>query len=283
MALSLFLLLMDLHVSARDKQHCRKHTGRSSFSRKDLQRKNCCGSAAIGVMKLFGWERSFLFCIYIHQQSHLWTSYPLGKVGPAHQEGWLMLQSQGSRQHRGVGDYPMCPTAIPVCRVLTAGGSTLFKEVPVQPVPFLSQLLWRSARLHHLPCMVVMGSNCSCMVDTELALKAAGTSMRLITIWPDWRLHTLMIYWVCLSLSIPCGAKDRPGQRWSAVAMAAICIWLIREHDSTCPNEHWHLAENGNSPEMSQILSFHSSSSALSCCWLHSSVWESPVSSTVSD
>lgn len=37
-------------------------------------------------------------------------------------------------------DAPL-PTAIPVHRVLPAAGSTLFKEVPVQPVPFLSQLL----------------------------------------------------------------------------------------------------------------------------------------------
>ena len=99
MALSLFLLLMDLHVSIREKQHRRKHTGRSSLSRKDLQWKNCCGSAAMGVMKPFTWERRVLFCIYIHQQSCLWTSHPLGKVAPAYQEGWLKgLQSQGSRE-----------------------------------------------------------------------------------------------------------------------------------------------------------------------------------------
>ena len=161
----------------------------------------------------------------------------------------------------------------------------MFKEVPVQPIPFLSQLLWHSACLYHLPCMVVIGSNCSCVVDTELALKAAAMSMRLITIWPAWRVNTLTIYWACLSLSIPRGAKDGPGQHCAAMAMAAICIWLIREHDLTCLNfnECWHLAENGNPPEMSRILSFHSSSSALSCCWLHSSTWESTVSPTTSD
>lgn len=146
----------------------------------------------------------------------------------------------------------------PCAQSASCDGSTLFEEVPVQPVPFLSQLLWCSAHLYHLSCMVVIRSNCSCMVDCELALRAAATSMRLITIWPAWRVNTLAIYWACLSLSIPPGAKDRPGQQCAAVAMAVICIWLIREHDLTCLNfnECWHLAENGNPPEISQFSVF---------------------------
>lgn len=67
------------------------------------------------------------------------------------------------------------------------------------------------------------------VVDTGLALKAAGMSTRLITILPAWGVNMLMIYWACISLNIPCRAKGRPGQHYSAVAKAAICIWLIRE------------------------------------------------------
>lgn len=46
----------------------------------------------------------------------------------------------------------------------------------------------------------------------------------------------LTIYQACLSLSIPCEAKEGPGQHCAALAMAAISIWLIREQDLTCLN-----------------------------------------------
>ena len=102
-------------MSARKKQHCRKHTGGSSLSRKDLKSKNCCGSAAMEVTKLDAWERSILFCNYTHQQRYLWISHPLGQAGCAHQEGWLTPQSQGWRESSGVRDclarsrLPHCP------------------------------------------------------------------------------------------------------------------------------------------------------------------------------
>lgn len=89
-----------------------------------------------------------------------------------------------------------------------------------------------SANFYHLPCMVVTRSNCSCMVDTESALQVAAMSMRLINIWPAWTANMLTIYQACLSLSIPCEAKEGPGQHCAALAMAAISIWLIRERIS---------------------------------------------------
>lgn len=38
---------------------------------------------------------------------------------------------------------------------------------------------------------------------TELGLKATATRMRLIPIWPAWGVNLLMIYWICLLLSVP--------------------------------------------------------------------------------
>lgn len=71
---------MDLHVSSREKQHCSKHTGRSSLSRKDLQSKT-----AVGMLP---WERSGLL-FYLHPPAELpLPPHLLVKVGPAHQKGW---------------------------------------------------------------------------------------------------------------------------------------------------------------------------------------------------
>lgn len=161
-----------------------------TFVEKNLQTKNCSGSATMGVMKLF-------LAFYIHQQSCLWTPHPLGKVEPAHPESWLTLPVKPGSQECNVkllclsSDTPL-PT---VHRAFPVMGSTLLKEGSVQPHHFLSQFLWLSAGLYHLLCMVAIRSNCSCMVHTELALKVTAASMRLVMIWPVWRVNTLTVYW----------------------------------------------------------------------------------------
>lgn len=58
-----------MYVSAREKKSCRKHSGKSSLCRKDLQTKHCSGNGATGVMKHFLTKKCFI--LHLHPSAEL--------------------------------------------------------------------------------------------------------------------------------------------------------------------------------------------------------------------
>lgn len=249
--------------------------------RKDLQTKNCGGSAAMGVMKLCLTKKCFILSLDPSAELPLNTSsirqgWTSGGFADTHCKARLL----GVQTMSGC---PVCPQLLhcpqqPLCtEALPVMGSTLLKEGPVQPDPFLSQLLWLAACLYHLLCMVVIRTNYSCMVHAELAVKVTAASMRLVTIWPVWRVNTLTVYWGCLSVMSHVEQStglDSFVLLWqlqqSAFGSSENKIWPV--WISVRLTFSWKGKSSWNNPD--PVLPFK-----FIFCWLHFSAWESPVSS----